>query len=147
MWSRKRLLKKEKKQYTKKRILLLSFLSGGFGVILIGIGYIVLTQEPVFMSPLPLFSAFGGSDDKDISKETIIQYLKNQQISYSHLKQPGKTIYQVTLVNNGDVFLTTEKDIPEQLASLQRIVSRLTMEGKKFSRLDLRYDKPIIVLE
>jgi hypothetical protein len=48
------------------------------------------------------------------------------------------------LSNKSEIFLTRDKDINPQLASLQFILSRLTMEGKGFRSLDLRFDKPII---
>lgn len=147
MWSRKRILKKEQKKRNKKRILFFSILSALVGILLIGVGIVVLMHEPVFISPLPLKQSFGGSTEEDEIKQSIIRLLKEQKISYTNLKQLSKTTYFLQLKENGDVFLTAEKDISEQLASLQKILSRLTMDGKKFVRLDLRYDKPVIVLQ
>jgi len=147
MWEQRRVLKKEQKQLNKKRLLFCSLFSGGFGILLIGIGYLILTKEPIFTSPLPLFASFGGSSEKDESKQTIERFLREHHIQFTEVKQLGKTTYKILQGEETEIYLTSEKGISEQLASLQRIISRLTMEGKKFLRLDLRYDKPVIVLQ
>lgn len=147
MWPKRRVLKKDQKQYTKKQILFFSLLSGVLGVVLILAGMIVLSKEPIFTSPLPLLRPFGGSSEKDESKQQIEKFVKEEQLSVKEIQQVSKTVYKLKLEENGEVLLTSERDISEQLASLQRIVSRLTMEGKKFKRLDLRYDKPVIELQ
>lgn len=147
MWPRRRVLKKERKQVTKKRILFFSLLSGGVGIMLIAIGIAVLLREPIFTSPIPLLRSFGGSSEKDESTLKIADFLKKQRIEYKAVTPLNKTTYQIKIKENGDVLLSSTGDLSGQLASLQRIVSRLTMEGKKFTRLDLRYDKPVIVLQ
>lgn len=147
MWSRRRVLKKDQKQYTKKRILLLSLLSGVIGMVCIGIGYVVLIHEPAFISPLPFLRSLGLASDQDNGQKTIATFLKDHSIDYKDITQSGTSTYIVKTNDGGSVYMTKNKNVPEQLSSLQRIVSRLTMEGKKFSRLDLRYDKPVIVLQ
>jgi len=46
--------------------------------------------------------------------------------------------------NNAQVFLSTQKDLSQEIASLQLTIAHLTIEGKSFSRLDFRFDRPII---
>jgi len=145
MWSRKRILKKERKQYAKKRILFVSLICGGVGVVLGAIGFIVLSREPIFTSPLPFMQSIGISA-QDETETGIRTFFKENKIEFSEIKRVGKASYQVTTDDESVIFISSEKDLSKQLSSLQRIVSRLTMEGKKYTRLDLRYDKPVIVL-
>lgn len=147
MWSRRRVLKKDQKQLTKKKILLLSLLSGGVGIAFILVGIFVLKHEPTFISPLPFLRSLGFTNDQDIEKKQIESFLRDHSIDYKDVGHFGKTTYVISTKDGGSAYLTKNKDLSDQLSSLQRILSRLTMEGKKFSRLDLRYDKPVIVLQ
>ncbi|HVZ58867.1 MAG TPA: hypothetical protein VG935_03910 [Patescibacteria group bacterium] len=145
MWSRKRVLKKDQKKLAKKRILFISCLSGFIGVCLIGVGYIVLVHEPEFTSPLPFIKATLGAND-DQTKQ-IQTFLHEHMIDVEKIQTLSPTIYQITTTDGGVILLTSAKSLSDQLSSLQRITSSLTMEGKKFVRLDLRFAKPIIVLQ
>lgn len=49
-------------------------------------------------------------------------------------------------LNKSVVIFTTEKDIDGQINSLDKIIRQFKIEGKSFSLLDLRFDKPIIKL-
>lgn len=144
MWSRKRVLKKDKKQLTKKRLLFISVVSGLGGLILMVIGLIVLRHEPVFISPLP-FLKF-RNEENDQSK-AISKMLEEKGIRTQAVVLTGGSVYEIDLPDQSTVYIDGNKDLSEQLSSLQRIASRLTMEGKKFIRLDLRYAKPVIVLK
>ncbi|MBI5044708.1 MAG: hypothetical protein HZC02_02175 [Candidatus Levybacteria bacterium] len=146
MWSRKRLLKKEKRHHNKKKILLLSLFFGLIGVFFIAVGALILSREPIFTSPLPLLRTFGASTDKNEDKAAIESFLSKNHITYKKLEQVGSSDFRLQ-TQLGVVFLTSNRDLSVQLTSLQRILSRLTMEGKKFVRLDLRFDKPVIVLQ
>lgn len=146
MWSTKRLLKKEKRHYNKKKVLSVSILCGFIGTILIAGGVFVLSKEPVFTSPLPLLRTFGASTDKNEEKAKIENFLLKNHIPYEKLQQTGSSDF-IFQTSSGVIIMTSNHDLSEQLTSLQRILSRLTMEGKKFVRLDLRFDKPVIVLQ
>jgi hypothetical protein len=145
MWSRKRILKKERKKYAKKRILFVSLICGGVGILLGAVGFIVLSHEPIFTSPLPFMQSI-GFNTQDETMAGIKKFFEEEKIDFTEIKRIGKASYQIT--DNADrvIYISSEKDLSKQLSSLQRIVSRLTMEGKKYTRLDLRFDKPIIVL-
>lgn len=148
MWSTRRVLKKDKKQLNKRRILLLSVFFGFFGIISVGTGILVLSREPAFVSPLPFLKSLSSpSSSKDPGPKQIGQVLDSLKISYKAISKISKTAYEIKLSDGQSVYITINKSIPEQLSSLQRIYSSLTMEGKKFVRLDLRYDKPVIVMQ
>jgi hypothetical protein len=71
--------------------------------------------------------------------------LKEQKISYTKISKAPDETYIITLNDDEEALVTFKKDIHQQISSLQFILSRLTMEGKQFTRLDLRFDKPVIV--
>jgi hypothetical protein len=52
--------------------------------------------------------------------------------------------YSVNIPNNGQVILSGDKDINSQIASLQRILIQLTIEGKTFKNIDFRFSEPTI---
>ncbi len=54
--------------------------------------------------------------------------------------------FLVVLTDKEEVIFSSKKDLQSQIASLQLITKRLTIEGKRFKRLDFRYDKPVIEL-
>lgn len=124
----------------------MSLICAGIAVVLGIIGFFVLSREPAFLSPLPFLHSIGIKNE-DNKKPEIETFLKKNAISYSGVKQIGRTTYEISDTASKIVYITSEKDVSKQLSSLQRIVSRLTMEGKKYTRLDLRYDKPVIVLQ
>jgi len=147
MWSRKRLLKKEHSAFARKRLLVISIACGTIGVVLVLAGLFVQRGEPLFASPLPDVTPGQKVDTtQTISKETK-DLLKEKSIEFSSLSESKGKSFVITLKSGGEVIITDEKDLNEQLASLQRIVAQLTMEGKKLKRLDLRFDRPILVLQ
>lgn len=147
MFSRKRLLKKEKKQLTKKRLLFTSIALGFLGIGCIIVGAIMLLHEPLFISPLPVIGSSLTSNEDQNLKKAIQTRLKEYAIPYESISIPKKSLFVIKLSDGGEIILTSIKDLTPQLSSLQVIYSRLTMEGKKFKRLDMRYDKPIILLQ
>lgn len=146
MWSRKRVLKKNRRAVNKKKILYASLVSGVLGIALIGVGVVVVEHEPLYISPLPLFHSFVSDASGEDAVKTIKTFLQKHDIEYESVTVKESQNYEIKLKSNGTILLTSEKSVAEQLSSLQLILSRLTMEGKKFIRLDLRYDRPVIVL-
>lgn len=147
MFPKKRLLKKDKNIQSKKRLRFTTVILGMLGLSCIGIGILVLMKEPPFTSPLPIFLPFQADAGSAHSKKELEIALKDADISYEKLTQIRSGIYSFTIVDNGEVTITLKKSLSTQLSSLQVILVRLTMEGKKFKRLDMRYDRPIIVLQ
>lgn len=147
MWSKKRLLKKEKKHRSRKFYLLSVISSGVIGIILMALGTLLIMNEPLFTSPLPMFMSWGTGTTKEDTQKSIGKILKEKSIKFTTVKKESQDRYSIQLQDNGQVFINPEKGVAEQLSSLQVVLSRLTMEGKKFKRLDLTYDRPVIVLQ
>lgn len=110
-------------------------------------GLFVQKGEPLFASPLPDTDADKTIESSQSVSEETKELLKQKSIEFSSLSEAKGKSYVIKLKEGGEVIITDEKDLGEQLASLQRIVAQLTMEGKKLKRLDLRFDRPILVLQ
>lgn len=52
---------------------------------------------------------------------------------------------QLQLGESLEVFFSSEKEASIQVGSLQLILSRTKIEGKRLERVDLRFDKPVII--
>lgn len=84
--------------------------------------------------------------NKNPSKELEILLLKNK-ISFSSINQGLDYSYIVKFKDGEEVIFSSKKSLDPQVTSLQFVLSRLTIEGKRFVRLDLRFDKPVITLK
>jgi hypothetical protein len=121
----------------------------GTGVMmLLAIGgfYFYEMHKPLYVSPLSSIKAFTLPSRDEIGKRTLEKGLSENHIEYASIKTSGSDLI-VQLKNGTNVTFSSKKDIILQISSLQYILTRLTMEGKLFSRLDLRFEKPVIVLK
>ena len=71
--------------------------------------------------------------------------LEQQNISVKDTVSATDSSTLVTLDNGGEVLFSQKKNIQQQIASLQLIIRQLTIEGRQFKRIDLRFDNPVIV--
>jgi hypothetical protein len=145
---------KKKKEYPRKRkrfIKKIIYFSMFFSIIIIvacGVaGYFIVRklEAPLFISPLPK-TQIGNTDQQEKTYTELHNGLTDDQIKFTAIERANDA-YIVTLQNGGQVTFSTQKDIMTQIASLQYILSHLTMEGRQFSTLDLRFKQPIIVLK
>lgn len=109
--------------------------------------YYLLGSRISYVSPLPFLKAVatGGSVNAEDTKQTIERELKKREIAYVSIDTTNSERYSIFLAEKREVLLAPQKDIASQIASLQVILIRLTMEGKQFSKLDLRFEKPVMV--
>lgn len=120
------------------------------GLLLIGAvaGYFTgqkLFVKTGYLSPLSQEVAAEASyqDDKAISLITESLTKQKKEVESVTAEQAS---YKIVLKDGSEVILSSQKDLKSQLSSLQFILQRLTMEGKLFTQLDLRFDKPVIKL-
>ena len=137
------------KRHNKKRTIFVKqvlFLSGGIILFLASVAIFSLhfAPKPTYISPVSQISITKRETTNADNLANITKLLGQKQIDYQAVVASGSS-YLVTLKDGGQVLLSPQKDISVQISSLQFILSRLTMEGKLFSQLDLRFDKPIIV--
>ena len=84
------------------------------------------------------------SSKKDVYQNQVEDSLEKNGISFSAVKIASDSSYLVTLQDGSKVILNQNKNLQNQISSLQLILSRLTIEGKRFKSLDFRYDKPVV---
>lgn len=80
--------------------------------------------------------------DDPILKLSNLLSQKGMEISVSPTSSDSAIL--VNLVNGETIIFSTIKDMAAQVDSLQIILARLTIEGKKLKTLDFRYDKPVV---
>lgn len=139
-------MKLPKKRVNKRRtkkflpILFIIFIS-----ILTGVSFFLInTKGSRYISPIPknhivLSKTFINKD----RKQELASLLRSENIDFVTIEASGSA-YDISLTNGSHAILATDKDFAGQVSSLQAILLRLTMEGKTFALLDLRFSKPVI---
>ena len=132
------------------RKLFIIFVSLGLVVLVIAGAYLyyAVTQftRKAYISPLSKKFSLNQAEKKDKNISQIDTFFREHHIEFSEISS-SNSAYTITLKNGEYVILSSQKDLKAQLSSLQYILPRLTMEGKLFTRLDLRFDKPVIVFK
>ncbi len=128
--------KKQKKEASKKRL----------GILLIFVGLIavnlVLIYSAFFEKPEPILNPL--SKNQTSTTQSLEKKLKETGVEYKSFTTEKDLNYKITLKSGAEVVVDQDKDIGEQLSSLQLILKQLKIEGKTLRRLDFRYQKPII---
>jgi hypothetical protein len=82
---------------------------------------------------------------KTIPQTDIVQnLLQKENYSLGDISVSSDSSILVKLKTGEEIIFTQNKDPKEQIASLQLIRARLTIEGRRFSRIDFRFDNPVI---
>ncbi len=118
------------------------FFLGLLGLFVIfGIVYLILfflfPKKQLFISPLAL--------QKNTYQSEIDNLLQKSGIAFTSVENTNDSSYLVNLKDGGQVIISKNKNVQDQISSLQLILSRLTIEGKRFKNLDFRYDKPVVL--
>lgn len=138
MWTSKR-VRKGNSSFKKK--LFVFFLSIMFFLSLFAAYHYVSISKHI-ISPLPQNKAMYHN-----STEELKVLLKKNNISFSSVIASSDSAYLLIGPQGEEIVFSSKKNLGFQVSSLQLILSRLTIEGKGFKRLDLRFDKPVIVLK
>lgn len=101
------------------------------------------------LSPLP---AFSKEQRPVVSKKMREQQVMRDllEVSLQHkvklatISAISQTSATASLSQGGNVIFSLEKPLDQQMSSLQLIISRLTIEGKGFTRIDFRFNDPVI---
>ena len=100
----------------------------------------VLHKPHVVLTPLPKTHAFlQGSSEMSRIEALCTQYA----LHCSNIVM-NATSATISIDSNEEVIVSLQKDLGMQIASLQLTIAHLTIEGKRFSRLDFRFDKPVL---
>jgi|SRR3989344_6261348 len=118
------------------------------------IGLFVVSQnvlpKKTVISPIPqvvLSNSSSISPNTNESLDILSFSLKKNNISFITVSVYDKESFLVKLSSGEEIIFSAEKNLDLQTSSLQLILSRLTIEGKRFSRLDFRFEKPVITLK
>lgn len=132
----KTVTKKQKKEASKKRTgIFLIFI--GLVLIVVSLFYTTFFEDvPKPISPL--------SRNQTSVNSIIEKTLKSKNIPFISIETSKDLSLIIKLSKDNEVVIDPNKDIDQQLSSLQLILSQLKIEGKLFKRLDFRYQKPII---
>ena len=139
MWQKAKFPKKRNRIIAKRKkwgalyILVIAFC---LSFLLLFTGFLLNEYFPDFLSPL--------AKTKYQDRAKLESALEKANIKYMKIIPLKDLAFLVSLSSQEDVIFSSKKDIQSQIASLQLVVKRLTIEGKRFKSLDFRYDKPII---
>lgn len=135
-----RKIKRNKKRKALRLFIVLIFVIG------LGItGWVIYNKsmQSGYISPLAPNYKINSVSSVDKSSQLLSKKLKDKNIEFEKI-ETKENFQRVLLSNKSEVIMSRDKDIDAQIASLQFILARLTMEGKGFKSLDLRFDKPVI---
>jgi hypothetical protein len=142
MWKPKHYTKKERHPKTKQTF---AYIAGAtVGLLVLGSIPLYYSRHKGLVSPLPKQTFALNSTHTTDDKKQELQKLITQASFSANTIQKDHDGYVVTLSTGQQVLFSDSKDLHSQVSSLQLIYSRLTIEGKGFSRLDLRFDKPVL---
>lgn len=117
----------------------------GFLFLCLGIS-LILTSAYILFSPYVFGNPFISPIAKNFKSQNadVKSLLEKEKINISSFSIATDSSYMVQLEDGGAVILAPDKDLLIQVRSLQIILSRLTIEGKRFKTLDFRFDKPVV---
>lgn len=133
---RKIVTKKEKKKVTKKKFSVILIIIGLLLIVVPLFYFALLEDKPIYINPL--------AKDQTSKNMQIEKMLKSKNIEFISVSTANDLSYVIKLNNESEVIIDPNKDLAQQLSSLQLITSQLKIEGKAFKSLDFRYKKPII---
>lgn len=141
-----RSFKKRKKILILQKILIVFAIISCI-IIVIEIIYLAKAlQKPKFISPIAdTYKNVLAAITNNSPKNQLIELLHKDSISYTSISSYGDGSMLIKLENGEEVLLSSKKSLETQVSSLQLILSRLTIEGKRIAKLDLRFDNPVIV--
>lgn len=136
MFAQKRQLKKEKiKSTTKTIFIILLFLSG----------VLILIEYLYFNFSLGRTTYINPVSKNQISNTIALEKeLEKSNISFKTIYANPDGSLTVELTDSSIVIVSLKKDFKNQVSSLQLVLSRLTIEGKKLKSLDFRFNNPVV---
>lgn len=140
-----------KKQLHKRRIrnlipkvLFLCFLFFLTSGILFGWYFIQKGQKKTFVSPIVTTITKKQAAVSPNATPAIEDLLKRNNFIPISIATASDAAIFVTLDNGEHIIFSENKDINEQITSLQLIQRQLTIEGKRVNQIDFRFDNPVL---
>ena len=96
-----------------------------------------------YVSPLAKTISLRDALEGNISTDEIKNQMKKTGFAIDSVAEYDNT-YKVVLEKGREIIFSKKKPLKEQISSLQLISGRLTIEGKDFRQIDMRFDRPVI---
>lgn len=103
-------------------------------------------RKKAFISPLPQNKYFILVQNNSTTKN-LENLLAKNKLSFSSISDFEGNSLLVKLNSGEEVIFSSKKPLDMQISSLQLVLSRLTIEGKRFTRLDFRFNNPVVALK
>lgn len=126
-----------RQKYLKRKLVVFILLLGILGCSTFFLNTFFASREPLYISPV------GGAK---VNQQQVEKILKENKILFTKVTLLDNSCL-IDIQNNGQVRISQDKDIVQQIDSLQKILLELTIVGKPFKSIDLRFSQPIIIYE
>lgn len=147
MWKTKRKLKlREKKSFRRLIVPAVVFFILSLSLLALYLWRQVLFEK-AYISPLPavLASQSMSQEQKNAQRE-LLRLLERKKYTFTSFT-PSYESFTLVLHTGEVVIFSAKKPFDAQISSLQLILKSLTIEGKGIKRVDLRFDKPTVILQ
>lgn len=130
---------------SKKRIVVFWFLCSVIFFIILASFYSIRLYEKkkTFVSPIPKYNAEAQTEQINM----LSALLKEKNFVFSGVFPFDIESYIVKLMSGEEIFFSRNKPFEDQVSSLQLVLSRLTIEGKRVSRIDFRFNTPVLTMQ
>lgn len=93
-------------------------------------------------------NTYGFISPMSVNKDSLLvkveEGLEKQNISFGKVTTNSDGSLSVKLKDESEIIFSSKKSVTSQITSLQLMLSRLTIEGKKLKSLDFRFDNPVV---
>lgn len=140
--------KKRKRNILLQRVLFLCTFISCVIIVFEIIYFSMQLQKPKFLSPIPFSNTYKkvlAAITSNSPKNELSELLRKDSITVVSITNYNDNSLLVRLEKGEEIIFSSKKSIKLQVSSLQLILSRLTIEGKRIAKLDLRFDNPVIV--
>lgn len=76
--------------------------------------------------------------------EKVQNLCEENHINCTNIQKNNDSTITIILDPDQQVVISMQKDLSMQIASLQLTIAHLTIEGKRFHRIDFRFENPVI---
>jgi len=136
MWQQTRKARRERQ---KKKVKFFIFL---LVILFLSLILITFSYKKLFY---PKGSFLNPVSKESLDKESKLnQLLNGKNIGFVNTSMLYDSSYLVNLKDGEQVIFSGKKNLDIQVSSLQLMLTRLKIEGKKFKILDFRYDNPVV---
>ncbi len=147
---------KSKNKFNKRRSRffirkLIIYIISFFGIFLFCLGLLFLftRQQKLLLNPVKFavtqIQNAVNYINTDVAVNQTKSLLDKHNIAYKSVTVNKQNDIVVELDSSGEAILSPGKDLPTQIASLQVTIAHLTIIGKRFVRLDFRFERPVVL--